>query len=123
MSSVEASKLSNQEVAELACTYASLILYDDGQDITHDKLASLIGAAGVKVEGYWPKLFAKAVAGKDISQFFNFGGSSSGPAPAASSAPVAAEVPKDDKKGKKPEPKKEEPKEEEEDVGMGGLFD
>lgn len=128
MSSVEVSKLSKEEVAQLACTYAALILYDDGQDITSDKLATLISAAGVQVDSYWPKLFAKAVAGKDISQYFNFGGSSAGSAPVQ--APVAKEVakeapkeaPKDDKKGGK---KKvvEEPKEEEEEGGMGGLFD
>lgn len=34
MSSVEVSKLSAQEITELACTYAALILHDDGQDIT-----------------------------------------------------------------------------------------
>ena len=68
-------------------------------------------------------MFAKAVAGQDISSFFNFGGS----AASASSAPVkAAEEPKAADKGKKEDKKKkEEPKveEEEEDVGMGGLFD
>jgi hypothetical protein len=34
MAHVEVSKLSTQELAELACTYAALILHDDGQDIT-----------------------------------------------------------------------------------------
>ncbi len=34
MAHVEVSKLSSQELAELACTYATLILHDDGQDIT-----------------------------------------------------------------------------------------
>lgn len=34
MAHVEVTKLSNQELAELACTYAALILHDDGQDIT-----------------------------------------------------------------------------------------
>ena len=34
MASVELSKLSKSEIAELACTYAVLILHDDGQDIT-----------------------------------------------------------------------------------------
>jgi hypothetical protein len=34
MAHVEVSKLSGQELAELACTYAALVLHDDGQDIT-----------------------------------------------------------------------------------------
>jgi large subunit ribosomal protein LP1 len=86
----------------------------------------LVAASGVKVEAYWPKLFAKALSGKDISSFFNFAGVAAGPAPAAT---TAAPEKKDDKKKeeKKPEVKKEAPppppKEEEEDMDMGGLFD
>lgn len=34
MAHVEASQLSQQELAQLACSYAALILHDDGQDIT-----------------------------------------------------------------------------------------
>jgi len=34
MAHVEVSKLSGQELAELACTYAALLLHDDQQDIT-----------------------------------------------------------------------------------------
>eukprot|EP01130_Rhizamoeba_saxonica_P002203 TRINITY_DN12057_c0_g1_i1.p1 TRINITY_DN12057_c0_g1~~TRINITY_DN12057_c0_g1_i1.p1 ORF type:complete len:118 (+),score=64.07 TRINITY_DN12057_c0_g1_i1:54-407(+) len=48
-------------VDELACTYASLILHDSGIDITSDALTTLIGAANVQVEGYWPTLFAGAL--------------------------------------------------------------
>lgn len=94
MSSVEVSKLSQQEIAQLACTYAALILHDDGQDVTADKISALVKAAGVKVESYWPKMFAKALSGQSISSFFNFGGAaSSGPA-ATTSAPAAKEVAK-----------------------------
>lgn len=42
-----------------------------------DKIATLVSAAGIKVESYWPKLFAKAVEGQDIASFFNFGGAAS----------------------------------------------
>lgn len=89
-----------------------------------------MAASGVKIESYWPKLFAKALSGKDISSFFNFAGVASGPAPAASTPATApAAEKKDDKKPaeKKKEEKKEAPppppKEEEEDMDMGGLFD
>ena len=75
-----------------------------------EKISTLVKAANIEVEQYWPKLFAKAVAGQDISSFFNFGGSaaqSSGPA-ASTEAPKEAAKPDAGKgKGKKePEPPK-----------------
>ena len=90
-----------------------------------EKIGKLVAASGVKVEAYWPKLFAKALSGKDISSFFNFAGAASGPAPAASSAPAPA-AKGEKKEEKKKEEKKEAPppppKEEEEDMDMGDLF-
>ncbi len=89
-----------------------------------EKIAKLVAASGVKIEGFWTKLFAKALAGKDISSFFNFGGVSSGPAPAASTAAPAKVAAKEEKKKEeKKEAPPPPPKEEEEDMDMGGLFD
>ena len=82
--------------SELACTYAALLLHDDGQEVTArprprprvvgaglrccawlkrcaspfflqaDKLATVIKAAGVTIEPYWAGLFAKLLATKDV---------------------------------------------------------
>jgi len=63
-----------------------------------------VTASGVKIEAYWPKLFAKALHGKDIASFFNFGSSApSAPVAATTTATVAppAEKKADDKAGKK----------------------
>jgi ribosomal protein L12E/L44/L45/RPP1/RPP2 len=46
--------------AELASSYAALILADDGIEITADKLQTLIKAANVEeVEPIWTSIFAK----------------------------------------------------------------
>ena len=105
----------------MACTYATLILHDDGQDISGtsilifvaDRIKKLINASNVKIEPYWPSLFAKAVEGQDINSFFSFGGSAGAGSSTGSSAaqPAAKEAPKeaakaDNKGAKKPEPKK-----------------
>jgi len=107
--------------SELACTYAALILHDDKVPITADKINSILGAAKVEVEGYWPSLFARVLASKNLDDLIMSAGAGSGPAVAApvSTGAPAKEEKKEEAKGKK----KEEPKEEEdEDMGFG-LFD
>ncbi|KAH8422855.1 60s acidic ribosomal protein P2 [Aspergillus melleus] len=104
--------------AELACSYAALILADDGVEVTADKLQTLIGAAKVpEIEPIWTSIFAKALEGKDIKDLLtNIG--SAGPAAAAPAAGGAAAAP-----AEAAEEKKEEEKEEsDEDMGFG-LFD
>jgi len=107
---------------ELACTYAALALHDDGIPVTADKITTLLNAAGVTFQPYWPSIFARALNGKNLDDLItNSGGGAAAPAaaPAAGAAPAAASAPAAAKK----EEKKEEPKEEEdEDMGFG-LFD
>ena len=45
--------------AELAPTYAALILADDGIEITSEKILAITSAAKVDVEPIWASLLAK----------------------------------------------------------------
>ncbi|KAI1418686.1 ribosomal protein 60S [Hypoxylon sp. FL1857] len=107
--------------AELASSYAALILADDGVEITADKLQTLLKAAKVvDVEPIWTQLFAKALEGKDVKDLLSNVGSgggaaAAGPAAAAGGAGGAAEEAKE-------EEKEEEKEESDEDMGFG-LFD
>ncbi|XP_053677692.1 60S acidic ribosomal protein P1 [Anopheles nili] len=106
--------------AELACVYSALILVDDDVAVTDEKIATILKAANVDIEPYWPGLFAKALEGIDVKSLITSIGSgvgSGGAAPAAAAgaaaAPAAAE--------KKEEKKEEEPEESDDDLGFG-LF-
>ncbi|KAI1402037.1 ribosomal protein 60S [Hypoxylon fuscum] len=107
--------------AELASSYAALILADDGVEITADKLQTLLKAAKlVDVEPIWTSLFAKALEGKDVKDLLSNVGSgggaaASGPAAGGAAAGGAAEEAKE-------EEKEEEKEESDEDMGFG-LFD
>merc|ERR1712116_52933 len=95
---------------ELACVYAALVLLDDDVAITAEKISTILKAADVKVEPYWPGLFAKALDGVDVKALITNVGSGAGAAPAAAAdAPAAAEK----------EEKKEESEEEDDDMGFG----
>merc|ERR1712105_314851 len=104
-------KMSN---SELACVYAALILADDDVAITGEKIQTILKAAGVDVEPYWPGLFAKALKSCNVKDLITNVGSGVGAAPAAGGAAPAEE---------KKEEKKEEPEEESDDDMGFGLFD
>ncbi|CAI5489387.1 unnamed protein product [Closterium sp. Naga37s-1] len=89
--------------SELACTYAALILHDDGIPITSDKIATLVKAANVNVEAYWPTLFAKLLEKRSVEDLVSNIGSGGGgavaaPAAAGGAAAPAAEEKKEEKK-------------------------
>ncbi|OJD26527.1 60S acidic ribosomal protein P1 [Blastomyces percursus] len=107
--------------AELAVSYAALILADDGVDVTSDKLQSILKAANIQdIEPIWSSLFAKALEGKDVKDLLLNVGSGGGAAVAAGgAAPVAAEAGGAEEKK---EEKEEEKEESDEDMGFG-LFD
>ncbi|KAJ6020921.1 hypothetical protein N7540_006425 [Penicillium herquei] len=105
-------------VPELACSYAALILADDGIEISAEKIQTLVAAAKVpEVEPIWATIFAKALEGKDIKDLLTNVGSGGPAAPVAAAAggaaaPAEAAV----------EEKVEEKEESDDDMGFG-LFD
>ncbi|CAG9840060.1 unnamed protein product [Diabrotica balteata] len=108
--------------AELACVYSALILADDDIAVTGEKIQTILKAANVEVEPYWPGLFAKALEGINIKDLITNigsgvgGGASAGGASAAAPAAAAAAAPA------KEEKKESEPEESDDDMGLG-LFD
>ena len=99
--------------AELACVYAALLIHDDGQEITAEKIRQILEVLGIQLESYWIDLFATYFQTHNIAdliQNVNFGGSSSASAGAAVATTEAA-------------PAAEEKKEEEEAAAPLGLDD
>merc|ERR1712151_1446281 len=101
MASVEAKSLSQAEHDELCCSYAALMLHDDGVEITAEKLSKVIKDSGNTVEPYWPMLFAKALKSADIGDMLTqvaSAGPAGGAGPAAAGPSAAAEEKKEEKK-------------------------
>lgn len=83
-----------------------------------EKISTILKAANVDIEPYWPGLFAKALEGINVKDLITnigsgvgAGGAAAPAAAAAGAAPAAAE--------KKEEKKEEEPEESDDDMGFG----
>ena len=63
---------------DLACTYAALILHDDGQEVTADKIGDVVKAAGLEIEPYWAGLFAKFLEQKSVGDLISNVGAGGG---------------------------------------------
>ncbi|EFJ07677.1 hypothetical protein SELMODRAFT_133189, partial [Selaginella moellendorffii] len=109
-------------MGETACTYAALILHDDGIAITAEKIATLVKAANVKVDSYWPSLFAKLLEKRSVDDLILSCGSGGGGAAVAVSA-VAGDSAAAPAAAEEKEEKKEEAKEESDDDMGFSLFD
>jgi len=85
-----------------------------------DNISTIVKAAGVEVEPYWPSLFAKLAEKKNIEDFIlNVGAGGGGGVAVAAGGDAAAAA-----GGAAAAPKEEEKVEEEEDADMGfSLFD
>merc|ERR1711924_593883 len=102
---------------ELGCTYAALVLHADGAEITEDKIKTLLSAANVECESFWPGLFVKAFAGQDMDELITSPGGGGGDAGAAGGDAGAAA-------GGGDAPAKKKTTTEEDDMpAAGGLFD
>ena len=108
--------------AELACVYASLILVDDDVAVTGEKINTILKAANVEVEPYWPGLFAKALEGINVKDLITNIGSGVGAAPAGGAAPAAAAAAPAAESNKEEKKKEEESDQSDDDMGFG-LFD
>ncbi|KAG6422535.1 hypothetical protein SASPL_119110 [Salvia splendens] len=76
-------------VGELACTYAALVLHDDGIPITAEKISTLLKAANLSVESYWPSLFAKLCEKRNVEDLIMNVGAGGGGGAVAVAAPTA----------------------------------
>lgn len=58
---------SEDEKSENVVSIASLMLHDDGAEISAENISKVIKASGNVVEAYWPALFSKMLTGNDVS--------------------------------------------------------
>ncbi|GLU00882.1 hypothetical protein SLE2022_182190 [Rubroshorea leprosula] len=124
--SATTSTVATMSIGEAACSYAVMILNEDGIPVTSEKISTLVKAAKVKVEPYWPILFAKLAEKRSIGDLLSNVGAGGGGAPVAAAAPAAGgggAAPAAAAAAPAAEEKKEEPQEESDDDMGFSLFD
>lgn len=87
-----------------------------------EKINTILKAANVEVEPYWPGLFAKALEGINVKDLITNIGSGVGAAPAGGAAPAAAAAAPAAEAKKEEKKKEEESDQSDDDMGFG-LFD
>ncbi|CAG9576137.1 unnamed protein product [Danaus chrysippus] len=107
--------------AELACVYSALILVDDDVAVTGEKISTILKAANVDIEPYWPGLFAKALEGVNVRDLITNIGSGVGAAPAGGAPAAASAAAAPAAEAAKEEKKEEEPEESDDDMGFGNF--
>ncbi|NP_001275175.1 acidic ribosomal protein P1a-like [Solanum tuberosum] len=108
---------------EVACTYAALLLHDEDIPITAEKISTLVKAANVTVEPYWPLLFAKLAEKRNLGDLIMNVGAGGGGGAVAVAAPTGGAAGGAAAAAPAAEEKKEEPKEESDDDMGFSLFD
>ncbi|XP_037704150.1 60S acidic ribosomal protein P1-like isoform X1 [Choloepus didactylus] len=79
-------------VSNLTCIFSALILHNDEVTITEDKINTLIKAATVIIESFWPDMFAKSLADINTGKLSSVIGTG-GPAPVADAPPAGGPAP------------------------------
>ncbi|CAJ1355469.1 unnamed protein product [Effrenium voratum] len=118
MAEVPADEVPQAEKDELFCSYAAMILKDSELDITEENINTLIKASGGSIDSFFPALFAKLCAGRDLGDLLKIGGGGGGMAVGGGGAAAGGAAPAAEKKEEKKVVEEEE--EEEMDFDLFG---
>merc|ERR1712110_301866 len=108
--------LDNSTRDQMACTFAALMLHDEGVEVTNANLKKVTDASGINVAAYWPMLFANAPAGRSVGDFLAVSGGSAPVQTAQDTNTGAGPAKAEEKKEEKVE------EEEDEDFALDDLF-
>ena len=112
--------MSTADIAKTAIPYACLLLTDAGVEITEERVAAILSAAGLEVESIWISTFVRCIKNEDVEKLCKDVSSGAGAAAApVAAAPVAAATSAAAAPAAKAKPA---PVEEEEEMGFS-LFD